>query len=229
MPVNNTEPLSVYRAGPGYAKCLADMILLASRAHRKRGFLDHITGLPEPDIIRLLSILAMHPDQPWGRIDNTYVALVDGVCSGTVTVRPELATRDYPFAPMALRDAASRMKLPDALVRDILTRQKAFTDSLSVFEEDAQPGAWLVEYLGVRRENQAAGVARGLMARAMDDVRQAGGKTLELYCDTGNTRAERLFAMLGFTLVREYTYGPVVAPVFALYGESVKRMRLELR
>lgn len=225
MPVNNTEPLSVYRAGPGYAKCLADMILLASRAHRKRGFLDHITGLPEHGIIRLLSILAMHPDQPWGRIDNTYVALVDGVCSGTITVRPELATRDYPFAPAALRDAATRMGLNGEQVRGILERQAAYVDSLSVFEEEAQPGAWLVEYLGVRRENQAAGVARGLMARATEDVRKAGGEVLELYCDTGNTRAERLFAMLGFTLVREYRYDPVVE----MCGQAVKRMRLELR
>ncbi|WP_243361650.1 GNAT family N-acetyltransferase [Fundidesulfovibrio terrae] len=225
MPVNNTEPLSVYRAGPGYAKCLADMILLASRAHRKRGFLDHITGLPEPEIIRLLSILAMHPDQPWGRIDNTYVALVDGVCSGTVTVRPELATRDYPFAPPALRDAAARMGLAGAQVRDILGRQEAYVDSLSVFDEPTQPGAWLVEYLGVRRENQATGVARGLMARAADDGRKAGGATLELYCDTGNTRAEQLFAMLGYELVRKYRYDPVVE----VCGEAVKRFRLTLR
>jgi len=225
MPVNNTEPLSVYRAGPGYAKCLADMILLASRGHRKRGFLDHLTGLPEPEIIRLLSILAMHPDQPWGRIDNTYVALVDGVCSGTVTVRPELASRDYPFDPTALEDACARMGLAPGQAREILARQEAYVAGLSVFEEEALPGAWLVEYLGVRRENQAGGAARGLLARAERDVRDAGGTALELYCDLGNTRAERLFAALGYTLVKEYRYGPG----FEACGDGFRRLRLELR
>lgn len=224
MPVNNTEPLSVYKAGPGYAPCLARMVLLASRAHRKRGFLDWITGLEEADIIRLLSILAMDRQQPWGRIDNTWVALVDGVCSGTVTVRPELATRDYPFAPKALEEACGRMGLEPGQARGILARQEEFVNALSVFEEEAEPGAWLVEYLGVRRENQAAGVAMGLMARAAEESRKAGATSLELYCDVGNTRAERLFAKLGFMPVREYRY----ARVLGSSGEVVTRLRRDL-
>jgi len=224
MPVNNTEPLSVYRAGPGYAKCLADMILLASRSHHKRGFLDHLTGLPEPTIIRLLARLAMHPAQPWGRIDNTYVALVDGVCSGTVTVREDLSTPDYPFSPQALRDLAPDLAISPEQVADILSRQQAFVSALPAVTEPASPGTWLVEYLGVRRENQAGGVARGLMARTTQDVRAAGGKALELYCDLGNTRAERLFAALGFTLVREYRYGPGMD----VYGQGVSLFKLAL-
>ena len=224
MPVNNTEPLSVYRAGPGYAKCLAEMILLASRSHHKRGFLDHITELPEPVILGLLAGLAMHPDQPWGRIDNTCVALVDGVCSGTVTVREDISTPDYPFSPRALEDLAPGLGLSPEHVADILARQRDFVNALPAVTEPASPGTWLVEYLGVRRENRAGGVARGLMARAEQDVRAAGGKVLELYCDLGNTRAEKLFATLGYTLVRKYSYGPGME----VYGAGVSLLTLTL-
>jgi len=224
MPVDNTEPLSVYRAGPGYARCLADMILLASRSHHKRGFLDHLTGLPEPLILNLLARLAMHPAQLWGRIDNTYVALVDGVCSGTVTVREDISTPDYPFSPHALRDLAPGLGLTDEDVAGIVSRQQAFVNAMPAVTEPATPGTWLVEYLGVRRENRAGGVARGLMARVEQDLRAAGAKALELYCDLGNTRAERLFSTLGFTLVREYRYGPGME----IYGEGVSLLKLEL-
>ena len=224
MPVNNTEPLSVYRAGPGYAKCLAEMILLASRSHHKRGFLDHLTGLPEPVILKMLAGLAMHPAQPWGRIDNTYVALVDGVCSGTVTVREDISTPDYPFSPSALEDLAPGLGLHPEHVADILSRQRAFVNALPAVTEPASPGTWLVEYLGVRRENRAAGVARGLMARTAQEVRAAGGKALELYCDLGNRRAERLFAALGYTLVKLYRYGPGMDA----YGEGVSLLTLTL-
>jgi GNAT superfamily N-acetyltransferase len=224
MPVNNTEPLSVYRAGPGYAKCLAGMILAACRAHRKRGFLDYLLELPDGDIVRLLTLLAAHPAQQWGRIDETYVALVDGVCSGTVTVSREKYTRDYPFTPEALTEVASRLGLAPGLVAEILARQKAYVDQMPAFDEPVPPGTWLVEYLGVRPENRAAGVARGLMARATREVRDAGGSALELYCDIGNTRAERLFASLGFFLVKEYRYRPELADL----GDGARRLRLEL-
>lgn len=225
MPVDNTEPLSVYKAGPGYAPCLAKMILAATRGHRKRGFLDLLTGLPEPNILRLLALLAVHPAQPWGRLDNTWVALVDGVCAGTVTMCSDIHTRDYPFSPLALADAAGSLGIPPVQVSDILARQKAFVDQLAAFDEPAPAGTWLVEYLGVRPENRAGGVARGLMARAAREVKNAGGTALELYCDVGNVRAERLFAALGFTLASLYRYGPG----FEAYGEGVRRLRLDLR
>lgn len=225
MPVDNTEPLSVYRAGPGYDNCLAEMILAACRGHRKRGFLDHLVGLPGPDILRLLALLSRHPGQRWGLIENTYVALVDGVCSGTVTVSRETADRDYPFTPGPLKDVAAKLGLSPEIVEEILARQKAFVDQLAVFNEPIAPGTWLVEYLGVRPENRAAGVALGLMDRAASEVRAAGGLALELYCDIGNTRAERLFARLGFTLAKEYRYIPEMVEA---YGEGARRLRLEL-
>ena len=225
MPVNNTEPLSIYKAGPGWAECLAKMILAACRSHRTRGFMDYLLQLPEPAIIRLLARLALHPAQQWGRIDNTYVALVDGVCSGTVTVRTEINSRDYPFTPLALAEVAPSLGITPSQVADILARQKAFVDQLSAFAEPMPPGTWLVEYLAVRYENRSAGVAKGLMARAMQEVKAAGGAALELYCDLGNTRAERLFASLGFALVKEYRY----APKMKACGEGVRRLRLELR
>ena len=224
MPVNNTEPLSVYRAGPGYDKCLADMILAACRGHHKRGFLDYLLELPDADTVRLLTHLAVHPAQAWGRIDETYVARVDGVCSGTVTMCREKDTRDYPFSPEALNGVASRLGMGPDVVAAILARQKAYVDQMPAFDEPAPPGTWLVEYLAVRPENRAGGVARGLMARAADEARNAGGLALELYCDFGNTRAERLFAALGFGVVREYRY----LPELAACGEGVRRLRLEL-
>lgn len=222
MPVNNTEPLSVYRAGPGYAHCLAGMILSACRGHLKRGFLDDITGLPEPDILALLARLALHPAQPWGRIDNSYVALVDGVCSGMVTVREEIVCLDYPFAPEALQDAADALGFEPGVAEGILTRQRAFVAQLAAFSEPVFPGGWLVEYISTRYENRSAGVAYALMARAEADIRAAGGAALEAYCDMGNTRAERLFASLGFTLVKEYLYIPEMRP---FWGDGTRRLR----
>jgi GNAT superfamily N-acetyltransferase len=222
MPVNNTEPLSVYRAGPGYAHCLAGMILSACRGHLKRGFLDDITGLAELDILALLAALAKHPGQPWGRIDNSYVALVDGVCSGMVTVREEIVRPDYPFAPGPLREAAGKLGITPEAVEAILARQRAFVEQLPAFTEPVFPGGWLVEYVSTRYENRSAGVARALMARAEADIRAAGGSALEAYCDMGNTRAERLFASLGFTLVKEYFYIPEMRP---LWGEGTRRLR----
>ena len=65
-------------------------------------------------------------------------------------------------------------------------------------------------------------LCRALMARAEADIRLSGGTALEAYCDMGNTRAERLFASLGFTLVKEYHYIPEKRP---LWGEGTRRLR----
>jgi len=205
MPVDNTEPLSVYRAGPGYSDCLANMALAASRAHHKRGFLDSILDLPAHGIVRLLSRLAMHPDQKWGRTENSYVALVDGVCSGMCTVRPADSRDAFLFSPGAFRDVAVTLKKDAAWIEAALKRTKAFAEA--VFPSEPAPaGTWRLEWLAVRHENRSAGVARGLMARAVDDIRHAGGLRLDALCETGNVRAERMFGSLGFRVEREFPY-----------------------
>ncbi|WP_243312855.1 GNAT family N-acetyltransferase [Fundidesulfovibrio agrisoli] len=198
MPVNNTEPLSVYAAGPGYAPCLAAMILDSSRAHRLRGFIEHILDLPKPKALRLLARLAAHPAQLCGRIGNAYVALVDGVCSGMVTVRPAGRLEEFPFSPEALAEAGAAERLGGAWLEGALKRQRAFTGALAGARGPAPAGTWSVEYLAVRYENRSAGVARALLGRVAAEVRDAGGNALELYCEAGNLRAEAMCSALGF-------------------------------
>lgn len=205
MPVDNTEPLSVYRAGPGYSDCLANMALAASRAHHKRGFLDSILGLPAHEIVRMLSRLAMHPGQKWGRTDNSYVALVDGVCSGMCTVRPAGTRDEFLFSPGAFRDVAVALKKDAAWIDAALERADAFAGAVFPLEP-APEGTWRLEWLAVRHENRSAGVARGLLDRALDDIRAGGGKRIEALCEMGNVRAERLFGTFGFEAVREFPY-----------------------
>lgn len=224
MPVNNTEPLSVYRAGPGYAKCLSDIILAASRAPYKRGFLDHLLQMPEASILRLLGRLAMHPAQEWGRIDNTFAALVDGVCAGTVTVREKLRPCEFPFTPEALRDVARHLGMDAPQVEAVLTRQRTWLAHLPI-DAECPPGVWQAHYLGARREFRGGGVARGLMERAIGEITASGGTALELLCAMGNTRAEQLFASLGFTVVEERRFGPG----FEHLGIGTRRWRLALR
>ncbi len=207
MPVNNTEPLSIYRAGPGYAKCLADMILAASRAPHKRGYLDHLLhGAATDEVLRLLAALAVHPRQQWGRLDNTWMALVDGVCAGTATFRPAAQVEEFPFSPPALLLAASGLGL-ERVAAEALDRQRMLLDALPSGQVPP-PGTWRLDYLGVRYENRGAGVGRGLMLRALDEVRAAGGRALELYCQGGNDRAAGLFAALGFREVWRHQLRP---------------------
>ncbi|MFP5221948.1 MAG: GNAT family N-acetyltransferase [Acidobacteriota bacterium] len=223
MPVNNTEPLSVYRAGPGYAPCLAEMILLATRAQHKRGILDFLLGLPEPVILRVMARLAMHPAQAWGRIDNTFVALVDGVCSGTATARPADPFGDFPYTPEPFREVAAELHIEPELVEAALERQKRLLYWLSPGDEPEPEGMWLLEYLAVRRPFRAGGVARGLMERVMQEVRAAGGSGLELYCEIGNVQAERLYATLGFSVLREYIYDEAAV---GFHGVGVRQLRI---
>lgn len=223
MPVNNTEPLSIYRAGPGYAHCLAEMMLMATRAHHKRGILDYLLGLPEPMILRVMARLAMHPAQAWGRIDNTFVALVDGVCAGTATVRPAVPFGEFPYSPMPFCEVAAELRIPPEFVEAALKRQKSLMAWLAPGDDPEPPGMWLLEYLGVRRPFRAAGVGRGLMRRVIEEVRTAGGTGLELYCEIGNVRAERLYASLGFTVLHEYIYD---ADAVAFGGVGVRQLRL---
>ncbi|MFZ5427272.1 MAG: GNAT family N-acetyltransferase [Thermodesulfobacteriota bacterium] len=205
MPVDNTEPLSVYRAGPGYSACLANMALAASRAHHKRGFLDSILGLPAHGIVRVLSRLALHPGQKWGRVENSYVALVDGVCSGMATVRPAGTRDEFLFSLEAFRDVAATLKMDARWTQAALERRDAFAEA--VFPaEPASEGTWRLEWLAVRHENRSAGVARGLLERALADVRAAGAARVEVLCEIGNVRAERLSGTFGFEAVREFPY-----------------------
>jgi GNAT superfamily N-acetyltransferase len=224
-PVDNTEPLSIYAAGPGQAPCLARMILAAARGRRLSGFLDVLLRVPERTILDILARLSVHPAQVWGRLDRTQVALVDGVCAGTITFGPEPEPSPYPFTPQALKDAAARAGLTPAQVLAGLTRQQAYMAQWpELFAGRAEPGTWLIEYLGVRRENRLGGVAQGLMTRARDMAGAAGASRLELYQDQDNALAGRLFASLGYKLVG--TYAP--APGMEAYGPAVNRLRLNL-
>lgn len=223
MPVNNTEPLSVYRAGPGYAPCLAEMILMATRAQHKRGILDYLLGLPEPLILRVMARLAMHPAQAWGRIDNTFVALVDGVCAGTATARPAVPFGEFPYSPEPFREVAAGLHIAPELVDAALERQERLLYWLSPGDDPEPQGMWLLEYLAVRRPFRAGGVARGLMERVVQEASVAGGTGIELYCEIGNVQAERLYATLGFSVLREYLYDDD-AVVFG--GVGVRQLRL---
>lgn len=224
MPVNNTEPLSVYRAGPGYARCLAEMIVMASRGHNRRGYLDRLLDMPEERITDVLAALAMHPGQLWGRIDNAFVALVDGVCSGMATAREAASMGEFPFSREAFEEVGARLKLAPEAVAQVLERQDELAVRFEASRTRFAPGTWLVEYVAVRRENRAGGVARGLMERIAAEAAAAGGKGLELFCEMGNVRAERLYASLGFRPVWEYRYPGELAG----QGQGIRRLRREL-
>lgn len=220
MPVDHTEPPSFYPAGPGYVRCLAEMIVLASRSHLTRGFLDHLTGLSTEALTALLMCLARHPAQPWGRLSNAFVGLVDGVCAGMMCLRPDLADRDFPFAPKALADCAQDINLSRDEVQDILKRQRAYAMGLPALAEPVRPGTYLLEYLAVRRENRGRGVGAGLLRRALHEAAKAGGAEVVLYVDMGNERALSFYHGFGFRRQAAYPFGPDMAP----YGPGVLRL-----
>lgn len=224
MPVDNTEPLSVYRAGPGYARCLAEMILMASRGHHRRGYMDNLLDLPGERTLDVLAALARHPAQLWGRVDNAFVALVDGVCSGMVSVRPARTLGEFPFSREAFTEVGQRLGLAPEAVARTLERQNDLARRFHASATLLPEGTWLVEYLAVRRENRAAGVARGLMARVEAEAKAAKASGIELFCEMGNERAQRLYSTLGFRPVWEFRYPQEMAA----HGEGVRRLRSDL-
>ncbi|GFK92682.1 hypothetical protein NNJEOMEG_00508 [Fundidesulfovibrio magnetotacticus] len=224
MPVDNTEPLSVYRAGPGYDNCLADMALRAARGHRKRGLLDHLLGLDPHRTQRVLALLARDPRQHAGRYEHTFVALVDGVCSGTATARTDLPGGYQPLSPDALADAFARRGLTEVQARAALDRQADYLRLLPLAGEPFGPDTWRVQYVAARPENRAGGVARGLLRRVEAEARSAGIARLGAVCQTGNVRALRLFAAMGYEAERERAYPPELAHLGEGIVVLVKRL-----
>lgn len=225
MPVNNTEPLSVYRAGPGYAPCLAEMLLAASRGHLKRGFLDALLSLPEPRILKLLTLMASAQPQRWARIENAFVALVDGVCAGIAVARPATNAPEL-LEPKALFQAGAALKLTTQHIEAILVRQAQLCNAQPARTEPLAPGVWFVDCIGVRYENRSAGVGRALLSRIIEESAPAGATALETWCVMGNTRAQGLFTALGFTVEQQRLYP---ADRQAAWGQGVQRLRLDLR
>lgn len=211
MPVDNTEPLSIYRAGPGYDNCLADMLLRASRGCRRQGLLDHLLALPRLEALRVLARLARQEGQHAGRIEHTLVALVDGVCAGTLTLREDPPEAYRPLSPDPLREVFAGLGLARATAHAALDRQEAF---LSLMPGAAGPfpaGRWRVQYLAVRPENRAGGVARGLLLRARDEAARAGAASLGLCCPLGAPPAWRLFSAMGYAAESVHRFPPELA------------------
>jgi GNAT superfamily N-acetyltransferase len=224
MRSGNRAAFEMRRALPGDASILARVMLLASRSQHERGYMDRILELPEPDILKLLTAVVRHPDQIWGRMENAFAAVADGSVIAMGTLREASGLEGFPFAAKALGEAGDSMGLDRRLIEAALKRQRELRERFRAHEAVFEDGTRLVEYLAVLPESRSKGAGRALMERMIGETAAARGRCVQLYCEIGNTPAEKLYASLGFQVAEETVHPPELQHL----GLGVRRLRLAL-
>ena len=187
----------IRRATREDAGFLAEAIIMAGRAHVKRGIWEVVLGGTEGECLGFLKLLAVTRIPHLFHYSRYMIAEVDGSPAGIAGgYDPETQGQD-----------AMRQALPEVL--EGLGRgpggmqvSESTMNILSCIPEDIE-GAWVIDSLAVLPEYRRLGLARRLLEAIVGEGRSGGYKMAQVSMYIGNTPAQKLYEGMGFTVVSE--------------------------
>jgi ribosomal protein S18 acetylase RimI-like enzyme len=196
------EDVRVRRASPGDAPFLAEIMLIAGRAHVKRGIWEVILGGAEGECMRFLELLAVTGTPHLFHHSCFLVAEVKGAMAGGLGG----------YDPGALGYDALRRAIPEVARKLGVSGPDpdAWERSRNVLPciPDALKGAWMIDSVATLPRFRRRGIAGALLEEIIEEGRRKGFGRAQINMYIGNTPAQRAYEKYGFGVFEE-TLDPV--------------------
>ena len=190
--------MQIRDARPQDASFLAKSILIAGRAHVKRGIWEVILGGTEEETLRFLQQLSI--TQIPHLFHYSYYLIAEENVSGPIGslggYDPSIA--GYPALQQAIPEVVRKLGLPGQ-VSNISEEAKKLLACLP----KGVDGAWVIDSVATLPEHRRRGVSEKLLHRILEIGKRQGYSKAQVNMYIGNEPALRLYRKLGFELVEE--------------------------
>jgi ribosomal protein S18 acetylase RimI-like enzyme len=177
---------------------LARSILIAGRAHVKRGIWEAVLNSSENDCLRFLQQIAITPLPHLFHYTCSLVAEVDSVPVGSLGgYNPKVC--GYQALQVVLPDVYRKMGLP---AQAFVGASERAARILACLPED-QADAWVIDSVATMPEFRGRGIAENLLLKILDEGRIQGHSVSQVNMYIGNKPALNLYKKMGFEITGE--------------------------
>ena len=181
------------------APFLARSILIAGRAHVKKGIWEVILGLSEEQCLQFLQNIAITGPPHLFHYSCYYIAetAVNTPTGSLGGYDPKLM--GYQALQQAIPAVYSKLKLPEKISRETNERAARIMACLPKGVDNA----WVVDSVATMPEYRGRGIAENLLQKILAEVKKQGHKLSQVNMYIGNEPALQLYRKMGFTVFEE--------------------------
>ena len=195
--MNTSKKISIRTAKPEDASFLAQVILMAGRAHVKRGIWEVILGGREEECLAFLQLIAVTKIPHLFHYSCYLVAEVDGSPAGGLGG----------YDPRYLGYQALRKAILEVVQKSGQSRigpeAEKRSARISGCIPDAIEGVWVIDSVATFPELRRQGIASMLLEEILEKGRKLRFRRAQINMYIGNTPAQRVYEKLGFRVVEE--------------------------
>lgn len=181
------------------APFLARSILIAGRAHVKKGIWEVILGLPEEQCFRFLQNIAVTgPPHLFHYSCYLIAETANKIPAGSLGgYNPEL--KGYQSLEQAIPAVYKKLQIPEKISRQ--ANGRAIRIMACLPKECAN--AWVIDSVATLPEYRCRGIAESLLCQILDEGRKQGYKLSQVNVYIGNDPALHLYQKIGYAIVEE--------------------------
>lgn len=181
------------------APFLAKAILIAGRAHVKKGIWEVILGLPEAQCFDFLQNIAITDPPHLFHYSCYFIATTDmqDMAGSLGGYNPELM--GYQALQQAIPAVYSKLKLPEKISRGANERAARMMACLPKEIDNA----WIIDSVATLPEYRGRGVAETLLFKVLDEGKKLGYKLSQVNMYIDNEPALQLYRKMGFAIIEE--------------------------
>ena len=181
------------------APFLARSILIAGRAHVKKGIWEVILGLPEEQCFRFLQNIAVTGPPHLFHYSCYFIAEIpENIPAGSLGgYNPKLM--GYQALQQAIPAVYKKLQLPEKISCDANERAARIMACLPKEIDNA----WVVDSVATMTEYRGNGIAESLLRKVLDEGKKQGHKLSQVNMYIGNEPALHLYQKIGFEIIEE--------------------------
>jgi translation initiation factor 4G len=195
--VNTSKKISIRSAKSEDASSLAQIILMAGRAHVKQGIWEVILGGTEEECLAFLQLIAVTKIPHLFHYSCYLVAEVGGAAAGG------LGGYDPRYLGYQRLRKAILEVVQKSGQRRIDPEAEKRSARISGCISDAMEGAWVIDSVATFPQFRRQGIASMLLEKILKKGRKLGFHRAQINMYIGNTPAQRVYEKLGFRVVEE--------------------------
>jgi ribosomal protein S18 acetylase RimI-like enzyme len=197
--MRNKSKMQIRHASPEDASFLAKAILIAGRAHVKKGIWEVILGGTEEECIGFLHYISITQIPHLFHYSYYLIAEEDGVGPIGSLGGYDPRTSGYQALQRAIPEVVTKLNLPTQVSKVSKERSSKILACLPKVID----GAWVIDSVATLPEHRGKGVAEKLLKKIMEKGEKQGHSQAQVNMYIGNEPALNLYRKFGFEIIEE--------------------------
>ncbi len=195
----NKSKIQIRHAGRVDASFLAKAMLIAGRAHVKKGIWEVILGGTEEEVLRFLSYILITEIPHLFHYSYYLIAQEDG-CGPVGSLggyNPKIA--GYQALQQAIPEVVKKLNFPEKAFNETRERSSKILACLPKAIDEA----WVIDSVATLEQQRKKGVAEKLLKKILEMGKSLGHARAQVNVYIGNDPALNLYRKFGFEIIEE--------------------------